>query len=449
MSLISRTSVWLEDREGSTLDLKPISYVKDKASHRILIAEIQTIETDIQIEQHTIVPLLLPDKYDGKELEVHPSKYKQDFDIHGQVIKKEQLSFNVDFSGYRFYVRQSPSILQSVFKYICKWLEELREKNPGFYDVLVNCAAYIWETITVVIGYFTGSTLFLAVSVCILYAIFILFQIGSERNRADRLLKEKEKEYTDKVKRYEADLNEAKDKALQEIRKQEEKYKKQLVDSLVNLVKLEHDAAHNGKICTVDMASLTHIVDSSSRLIELLKKCVNNLEQQLSVFYQCKICASFKMVDVNEQSETVLRTCARGENNIKLRGRIGEVSSFEEPVKISDNTAYTHIFRDNHNCFYNGNLLEYCKRRKKKPFRCEYKNWRDYFVATIVIPIRWHVSNKEAYDIAALVCVDCKEPLNDWDNRDSFGYHLVAFYADLLYTPLRDYVKYRRREYDD
>lgn len=257
--------------------------------------------------------------------------------------------------------------------------------------------------------------------------------------------KETEEECASKIAEYKKEIDRVRNDAQDERRNQEDVYKKAIADSLLDLVTAEHAAAHSGKLCTVDMASLNNIVDSLSKLIEFLKKCVNDLEKQLSAYYKFDVCASFKMVDI-DNSEIVLRTCARGNNNIKLREIIGEASSFEAPIKVSSNTAYTHIFKKQQNCFYNGDLREYNKRKKRKKFKCEYKNWQKYFVSTIVIPIRWHVSSNESYKIAALICVDCKEPLSDWDNRNSFGYQLVAFYADLLYTPLRDYEEYRKHE---
>lgn len=441
-----RTIVWIEDKSGKKLAyLTPLFYCSDRASSRVLIVEIDTVETNIQAERHEKVPLHIPDKFNGEETEVHTVKEKQDFRCFWRTVKSCQLKTN--FDTYRFFIKYKPHE-PSYFEQFCKWLEELRKKNSGLYDISIKCASYIWEAIVVAVTYFTGSALITSLTACISYAIFIVILIASERNRAERLKKETEEECDSKIAEYKKKIDKVCDHAQDEKRKLEEGYKKAIADSLLKLVTTEHAAAHSGKLCTVDMASLKTIVDSSLKLIEFLKKCVNDLEKQLSDYYKFDVCASFKLFDINNDSEPVLRTCARGNNNIRLRELIGEASSFEAPVKVSSNTAYTHIIKKQQNCFYNGDLREYDKKKKRKKFKCEYKNWQKYFVSTIIIPIRWHVSNKESYKIAALICVDCKEPLRDWDNRNSFGYQLVAFYADLLYTPLRDYEEYRNRSHE-
>ena len=155
---------------------------------------------------------------------------------------------------------------------------------------------------------------------------------------------------------------------------------------------------------------------------------------QLSEYYHKDVSASFKLA----VSETTLRTCTRGKNNLSSRKIIGEPPP-EKILTIQKNTAYKHIFIDQHSCFNSGDLIKYNSEHHNKKFKCERRKWRDFFLSTIVIPIRWHVPDDESYRVVGVICVDCKTAIADWDNTDSFGYHMVAFYADLLFMSVKEF----------
>ena len=344
MSRLKRTVVWVENNYGEEIKLTPLVYSKDSEGNQVLIAK---IEETRYIASH-IVPLLIPENFKGETRDVQVLARKQNI---GK-FKADELSFNdtTDFTDYFFFVYLLPSVSQKacrkirrtcqqvcqklpqarqkingLFKFFRDSLNKIRSLNPQFYDKIVRYLWIIWEAIIALLSLFAVITSgWAAYSIIGFYALLIAFQVGSERNNAERMVAEKEKDCAARIKKYEEEKEKVKEQSKIEISR-----------SLLNLSILEHHAAHNGKICVFDLMTGSGDADRAIKLAQYLKKCADDLEQQLSTYYDHAVCASFKLAD----SATTLRTYTRGVNNLSSRKIIGE----PPPEKVLSIQGIQHI----------------------------------------------------------------------------------------------------------
>ena len=426
MSRLTRTCAWVEDKDGKEFQLIPIRYTKDSEGNQVLIVK----NEETPWTKLHMIPLIVSEKFKGEPTDVQVVTRTQNL---GK-FKADELSFGdiADFTGYFFFISLRPSLLQQAwqkaitgFKSFRHFLDKIRSSiGTQRYDVIVKYFWILWETVITVLSFCSVITSGWATKAIIcFYAVLMTFQIGSERNSAERSVEKEKQKCAAEIEKYKQEKNDA-----------TEQNRLKLSQSLLNLSIWEHHAAHGGKLCVFDMITSNSDKDRSIKLVQYLKKCADELEQQLSDYYHKTVSASFKLV----VSETQLRTCTRGNNNLASRKIIGEPPP-ERTRTIQNNTAYKHIFIDQHSCFNSGDLSRYNSEHPDSKFRCERKRWRKFFLSTIVIPIRWHVPDDESYKVIGVICVDCQTPIADWDTRDSFGYHTVAFYADLLFMSVKEF----------
>ncbi len=424
------TSIYGKNEAGEEIQLYPIFFCSDSDNRKVIISEMRTSTSK------KIIPFLLPQEIaKGETKPLSVVLRKQKFTKGKKAYDEKELSFRTEIQtmGYVFYVckkagviKRSWAIVLNVFNAFRKWLKSVREKNPQRYDSFTKYTWIIWETIIAALGLFSGlSSDWITITACVFFAIVMGFQLGSERNRTDRLLEESQQKHDKEIMRTNKEGGEKIEKAQKIAAELEYRYQLTIIEEKKALAKIEHEAAHRAKHCITDIRRMETREDCLDKLAEFLKKCADDLEDQLSHYYNKDICVSFKLAD----SESTVKTYTRGKNNIKNRKIIGLPSS-EKPKDISKNTAYNHIFsNEKHNCYHCGDL-------RNVRFSCERDNWQEYFKATIVIPIRWNIPHSDEYQIAGIVCVDCNEIVDDWNSPSSFGYQLTAFFADLLFMPL-------------
>ena len=184
------------------------------------------------------------------------------------------------------------------------------------------------------------------------------------------------------------------------------------------------------------------IADTREKTANSLISILNDLEKILSVYYSHTICASIKLcLKANR-----LKTFARGNENIKCRGGRKKVQRLDKgSIRITDNYAYNSILKRQLSFFAEGDLKSLTEKENDSDvFYCEYGDkWPDYFLSTIVIPIRYRIVNngKSEYKMLGVICVDSKEKHPEWSNRtDNYGYQMTAFVADAVYSLIDCYM---------
>lgn len=212
---------------------------------------------------------------------------------------------------------------------------------------------------------------------------------------------------------------------------------KQVVDS----VTYSHNVTHNIKT-RISLMPNQELGVTREEIVNLLNEILNGLEEKLSAYYKHDICASIKLcVNINK-----LKTFARGNRNVKCRGGRRKVQKFnKKEIKIADNYAYNLILKNQLSFFAEGDLNNLTEKENDDDvFYCEYgEKWREYFLSTIVIPIRYQIINGERaeYKMLGVICVDSKEKHPEWSNRkDNYGYQMSAFVADTVYSLIDHYM---------
>ncbi len=444
---LRRTRVWSKDSQGNEVAHQPLAYKKDETDQKVLIIKLA--------ESGKLVPLKVDKESIKNSLNAQVVARKQPFTINKTQHRIDEFEFRDSkaIDGIYFHIGLRPSLVRrfylklvGAFNKFRGRLKSIRKKNEKLYDAIAKWIGAFWEVLMIVLGFLpTIQSGLFTVIVCVSFAIVMAFMLGSERNRADRLVEDEGRKCEGKIKEYEQKVRQHDDDALNDMIQQESEYKTDMICKMMDLARSGHEAAHSAKqvIADIRMAQNKDLV--MMHLVQYLKKCADDLESQLSAYYNDeKICVSFKLAF----SDTEIKTYTRGKTNMECRGIIG-VPADEEPVKISTNTAYRHIFEKKHSYFVCGDLRKFKEEQPTKniKFVCEYgSHWKELFVSTIVIPIRWRNTEEETYIIAGVICVDCKRPMNDWYNTSSYAYHVVAHYADLLYLPIEEYYKMNQQK---
>ena len=85
------------------------------------------------------------------------------------------------------------------------------------------------------------------------------------------------------------------------------------------------------------------------------------------------------------------------------------------------------------------------KEKDDDKFYCEYgANWSEYFMATIIIPIRCPnfvgAGETTEYEVKGMICIDTKEKMPQWTkSTESAAYNMTAFLADSVYGYIEAY----------
>lgn len=231
---------------------------------------------------------------------------------------------------------------------------------------------------------------------------------------------------------------------------------------LLSIVNFSHLVSDKVKKLSIE---ITYHLDGSmrQRVIDFLQESINSIEELLTEHYDATMRASIKLV-YNKDS---FKTYVRGGKNIESRGGELSIKNLNKKIiPIEHNFAYDAIANKHLNFFAEGNLAHiHNKSEKDDAFFCEYPDYSDIFCATFIMPIRIpeYRNNTDTHEILGIVCIDCKQEINEWsrsDFKDKLCYHLVADYADnlaLLFKTLdsvnktkiknrENYIKYNARK---
>ena len=291
---------------------------------------------------------------------------------------------------------------------IRQFVERIRIKNPKLFNVISTVLQIAWFYFSTFFSSLASSLWLTGIIASVTFGILFFFQWILLTNKHEQITCEK----------------------VQEI-------ERQVVDS----VTFSHDVTHNIKT-RISLMPNQELGVTREEIAHLLDKILNELEENLSNYYKHDICASIKLcINVNK-----LKTFARGNRNVKCRGGRRKVQKFnKKEIKITDNYAYNLILKKQLSFFSEGDLNNMTEKENDGDvFYCEYgEKWPEYFLSTIVIPIRYQIINGERaeYKMLGVICVDSKEKHPEWSNRtDNYGYQMSAFVADTVYSLIDHYM---------
>lgn len=295
-----------------------------------------------------------------------------------------------------------------------------KKENPKFYDWMLKGIEISWFFVSTFLGGIASNTV---VTIVIIMATFIVIYIAEGK----RLTSKYEREKTMLIKTSKRD-----------IKKVREYYEETVL--------FMHAVAHETKINTAQMSS-QQLGAVRNSMISFFYELLNTLEELLSKCYNQKICASIKLCTTDGK----IRSCARGQNNIKSRGGEARVKILDlKSVPIEENYAYNAIIKQKLKYFSEGDLK--CLKRKEKEddkFFCEYgEEWWKFFRASIIIPIRYPIilDAEMSYKILGLICIDAPKIQTSWSEaEDSYAYQLVAYVADVIYWQLENYIQIQKK----
>ena len=247
--------------------------------------------------------------------------------------------------------------------------------------------------------------------------------------------------------KYESQIESNEAKYSLQIKRDEEKHHSQLM----SIAQFTHSVAHRIKI-NIANVPYQDINFTREALASFIKEGLNTLESNLSSKYDTKVSASIKLCTKKNK----LKTFGRGVNSIESRrGEARVIRLDRREHSISSNYAYNAIINKKLKFFADGDLKNLSMKEKENDkFYWEYSDdWSDYFLSTIVIPIRCpslqRTGEVEEYRILGLLCVDSHDVIPEWTNNSkSYGYELTAFFADSLYNYINKYLEQQEREED-
>lgn len=192
----------------------------------------------------------------------------------------------------------------------------------------------------------------------------------------------------------------------------------------------------------------------------LLEDALDYLTEILSIITEEKVCACVKVI-VGEGFEQISYEEAKVKTFVRSHNSQEERKSFDVRfsggVKISDNTDFMNIVsekrRGNDSSFYQGDLKEYAKslQRIGQKYKNSTDNWDDYYLGTIVVPIRiankrlFYTSEEESYNILGFLCVDSLSTKAFTEKAKQRNIYLVKSYAALIYNILSKYQFYLKQ----
>lgn len=309
-------------------------------------------------------------------------------------------------------------------------LERWRKKNPKVFDGLARFAEVVWVLGSTYCTNLASNLFAVAIVMCIGFAGLYLFQWALLTNKSIREL-DKEKEL------HQQKLTEMANTQTAE----KDKLQRERMAALVFV----HSVAHNIK---TNIAKIPNQKMSVTRnnLSEFLSSGLNSLEDILTDYYGVPIRASIKLC----ARPGVLKTYARGQNNISSRGGVSKVQKLnKKEILIEDNYAYNAIMQRQLQYFAEGDLCNLSdKENDSDVFFCEYgDNWKDMFLSSIIIPLRYPIMTGSVtdYKMLGLICIDSKDTFPEWSNaKKTYAYRLTAYFADVIYSFIDQYM--RRQE---
>lgn len=126
-------------------------------------------------------------------------------------------------------------------------------------------------------------------------------------------------------------------------------------------------------------------------------------------------------------------------------------------VKIKDNTDFYAVLHNENkdNCFYADDLRKIDKKLREvgKKYKNTNPNWEDYYIGTIVVPIRLKSNllveakkyRDEDYDLLGFLCVDSIKADAFTKRQRECNINIMHSFSDAIYVLLGQYMHYMRK----
>lgn len=305
-------------------------------------------------------------------------------------------------------------------------IESVRKKHPRRFDGISKSIEVIWFLFSTFWTSFLNRPLIAGIATCLAFGALFFCQWVLLTNKEERIVSE--------IRKTNAIQQQRKDAESAELLDAER-------DRTSELVWFAHAVAHQIKRC-ISRMPYQEIAVTRNDVVEFLQQVLNSLEDNLSEYYNQEICCSIKLCT----RPNVLKTFVRGNKNIACRGGSKRVKRLnKEAIHISKNYAYNSIIRKGLPFFAEGDLNHLSeKEMEDDKFFCEYGDrWPEFFLSTIVIPIRYFVlsGDKEECKILGIICIDSKTKNIEWSHSpNNYAYQITAFIADALYNLIEQYL---------
>ncbi len=223
---------------------------------------------------------------------------------------------------------------------------------------------------------------------------------------------------------------------------------------IVHVIKLETISMKetNKKIESFELGDFEFAFKQQyDKITDLLQRFTNVISKYLTRYRNKDISVCVKLfcerIPFNKNFEnSYVYTVARSNNTSEKR------SLEDEKTKIKTNSAYIEICEGRKSFFGCGDL------KHKKDYKNNSLNWssKHSYNSTLVIPIRFYkkttsLANNStninvSIDIIGFICIDSKANLKVWESKDSFEYHFLSLFADILYIYLNDFYNFFTNE---
>ena len=311
-----------------------------------------------------------------------------------------------------------------------RFLERRRRKGSEVYDFITQFLSFVLSGLMVLAPFFFSRAWVRVLVEVVFLSLYVLAreakkvkEITAIENHHKEDIKHIESQNADKLKKQQ----ETNDRLIKEHQAKE----KGLEEKMNRVVAFAHRVADKAK---------KHEAQPLNSNEDFFCECADDVEKILSEEYNKDISVSIKVIGQDPGSDKMyVSTLGAGENNIGA-GRFCATKK----VNIADNYIYTSLINSGNKYYSNPDLTKFTPTREGKTIPlCEYGNrWRDYFVSTIVIPIRYvsEEGNTLLHNIVGFVCVDCKDVITDWGQPKLIRtnpYHIIAIVADSLAQVLK------------
>lgn len=356
-------------------------------------------------------------------------------------------------------MREIYGLIVSIIRPIREWLNSIRSTKPQTFDKAVKIITFLIPFVSCFAPALVTKNWLRAILEFVVLSIILLFQWSTYTNRIiekENKIKALEGELIDKHNKIKdmgneiASLNRDAQDYNDLFGLDETAYRERirvLNQRFDNLAGFSHSISHNVKKITAEIEKPTdpRVV---MKVTEFLQESLSALEIILSDHYGKEVRASIKIT----VDEDIVKTYARGRNNISSRGGEYPCSQLnQKPIPIESNYAYIAIVKKQRKFFAEGNLIDMQNKFEDDDvFFCEYGDqYLDLFYSTIVMPIRIPVftglppeQKEPLQDILGMLCVDCKSEMSEWSMNtltELRAYHIIADYADSLAILLKEY----------
>lgn len=209
--------------------------------------------------------------------------------------------------------------------------------------------------------------------------------------------------------------------------------------------------AHKDKTLTLELLRKTYKSE--------LENILDNLSNIMQSYTGRNVSACIKIINYNKSknpnniidlNNATVSTLCRSKNS---QGR-GQYEASNSPIYIKDNTDFREIVDETINTgkpyFYVQDLREYDKllRKSNRKYENTNKDYDDYYLGTIVVPIRietekvYNINKSATYDIIGFLCVDSLATDAFLPKQEVFNCNIVKAFADNIYVLLGQYAHY-------